>query len=66
MPDKLKPKDLDAATRERLGEHTVVLAESVFALGDPHLDAIMRVLMLRVGRVIAKNLDEPAGKGRVQ
>ncbi|WP_156647636.1 hypothetical protein [Methylobacterium sp. Leaf87] len=57
---------MDAAAREQMGERTLALAEDIFTLADPHLDAIMRVLMLRVGRVIARNLDEPAGEGRVQ
>ncbi|TXM72823.1 hypothetical protein FV218_12520 [Methylobacterium sp. WL69] len=59
MPDPQDPKDLDVATRERLGELTLALAEDVFALRDPHLDAIMRDLMLQVGRVIARNLEDP-------
>jgi hypothetical protein len=59
MSDPQDPKDLDIATRERLGELTLALAEDVFALGDPYPDAIMRDLMLRVGRVIAWNLEDP-------
>ena len=59
MPNPQDPKDLDFAIRERLGELTLALAEDVFAPGDPYLDAIMRDLMLRVGRVIAWNLEDP-------
>lgn len=66
MPDSQEPKDLDATTRERLGQVTLALAEDIFAIGDPDLDAIMRTLMLRVGRVIARNLDEPQGGGWAQ
>lgn len=66
MADSQATKDLDVATRERLGERTLALAEDVFALADPHLDAIMRELMLRVGQVIAGNLDAPSGGVRVQ
>lgn len=66
MADSKETKDLDVATRERLGERTLALAEDVFALGDPHLDVVMRDLMLRVGRVIALNLDAPPGGGRMQ
>jgi hypothetical protein len=66
VPNPLKPKDLDAAARERLGERTIALAEDVFALNDPQLAGLMRALMLRIGVVIARNLDEPAGEGRVQ
>jgi hypothetical protein len=66
MADSQKPEDLDAETREHLGERTLVLAEDVFRLNDPHLDAIMRELMLRVGQMIAQNLDAAPGEGRVQ
>ncbi|MDO9428483.1 MAG: hypothetical protein Q7T93_16825 [Methylobacterium sp.] len=59
MPDSQEPKDLDAVTRERLGERTLALAEDVFAIGDQYLDAVMRDLMLQVGRVIARNLEDP-------
>ena len=51
-------KDLDAATRERLGRLTLALAEDVFDTGDPHLATLMRALMKEVGRVITYNLDE--------
>ncbi|MCJ2083534.1 hypothetical protein [Methylobacterium sp. J-090] len=57
MSDPQDPEDLDAAARERLGERTPALAEDVFALKAPPLDAITRALMLRVGRVIEWNLD---------
>lgn len=66
MADSQEMKDLDAATRERLGERMLALAEDVFALGDPHLDVVMRDLMLRVGRVITRNLDAPPGGSRAQ
>jgi hypothetical protein len=65
MAEAQKPEDLDAQTRAHLGERTLVLAEDVFRLNDPHLDAIMRELMLRVGRLIARDLDKPAGCDRV-
>lgn len=58
MPGSREPNNLDAATRERLGERTLALAEMVFAIGDPHLAELMRALMLEAGRMIARNLDD--------
>jgi hypothetical protein len=66
MADLQGAEDLDTETREQLGERTLALAEDVFRLNDPHLDAIMRELMLQVGKVIAQNLDAPVSGDRVQ
>lgn len=66
MSNPRELKDLDVAARERLDEHTLALAEDVFALGDPRLDAVIRDLMQSIGRVIAWNLDEPSSGGQLQ
>lgn len=59
MSDPQDGKELDAATRERLGRLTLALAEDIFDSRDAHLATLMRVLMKEVGRVITRNLDDP-------
>ena len=49
-------RDEDAPAIVCIGHRAIALAKAVAELGDPELDAMMRQVLIRLGRVIAADI----------